>query len=154
VGCEKEVPRLFYVSHEDVKASAIIYDSVEVCGCCSISLSGRMPGIVGQDYTGQIDPENFDPVKEKKIALKYMEQVPKGHRDHATDAELKRWNNKFVVGEQRRQASMKKVPKGVRESYKEQMVEVERNSRQRHDDRIGVARDRVIQAHRIESVTG
>lgn len=125
-----DVPRLFVV---ELPLSENTFMLMELCGCCSITVEGGF-AITGQNYTNQCDPENYEPVKEKEIALRYMETT--SGRDHIDSRTAKRWKRVFVDDEKKAEALRGGVSEKVRRQKQEVSREIERQSEQNLKDRI------------------
>lgn len=98
----------------------------EVCGICDINMAGQAPGLIGQDYRGQINPEVHDAVKEMEIGMRSLE-LHTDDRQKISNAEAERFKRTLIAPARAKAAFEAKHSEAV-DRYKrtnEEMIRVQ-----------------------------
>lgn len=112
--------------HKGFEGRSYEMGGLVVCGICSITLTGRAPGIIGQDYPKQVNPEKYDAAKEQSIAIEWMEKQPAGSPNHIDYRTAARWKKVFVEHSERVAAAVKSTPESWRKSQQEMSQTMEK----------------------------
>lgn len=47
-----------------------------LCGICDITVARKAPGVIGQDYPNEVNPDKYEPAKEMELAIKKLQDHP------------------------------------------------------------------------------